>query len=197
MMMRGLQATAIWTAGLCALASTGLIAPFLSSGNAQPYILTAAALAAATGLVSLLIGVAMVHLFAGRRFESGTYLMQPCFPVDEQAEREAARLRERQQILEKRLDIDDARLCSQYMIPCTCWSFCAGSPDRNFSSAATSPATHRHRSLQNPDAEQDGLPIVYRTAREDCPFRFASAATQPDRSGCGLPLGSGTAPHRR
>lgn len=197
MMLRRLQATAIWTAGLCALAGTVLIAAFLSSGKPQPHILTAAALAAATGLVSLLIGVAMVHVFATRRFESGTWLMQACFPGDEQAEREAARLRERLRILEKRLDIDEARLCSQYAIPCTCWSLCAGSPDWDSISAAASPARHELRNLLGPDTGQNGLPIVRRAGRDDCPFRFASPATRPARSDCGLPPGSGTAAPQR
>lgn len=196
-MMRGLQATAIWTAGLCALAGTGFIAAFLTGGNPQQHILTAAALTAAIGLVSLLIGVAIVHVFAGRRFESRMYLLQPCFPGNEHAKREAAGFRERLQTLKKRLDIDEPHLCSQYMIPCTCWSFCAGSPDRKSVSAATSPARQQFRSLQDPDADQNGLPIVWRTGRGDCAFRFTSAATQPVRSECGLPAGSGSAPPLR
>lgn len=177
MIIRGLQTTALWTAGLWALAGAGFMAAFLSSRNPQPYILTAAAIAATIGLVSLLIGVVIVHVLAGRRFEWGMHLAQPGLPGNESAEDEAARFEKRLQVLDKRLNIDEPRLCSQYMIACTCWSFCVGSPDRNAVSGATSPATQELRRVQELVAAQNGLPIVCRSGRDSCPFRFASPLT--------------------
>jgi len=180
MMMRGLHTSAIWTAGLSALTGTGFVAAFLSSRNPQPYLLTVAAIAATIGLVSLLISVVMVDVLAGRQFKSEVHLAQAGLPGNESARGEAAHFQERLQVLNKRLDIDEPRLCSQYLIPCTCWSFCAVSPNRDSIPCGPLRPAQELRLVEGPVAEQNGLPIVCRTGKDNCPFRFASSAARTE-----------------
>lgn len=179
MLMRGLQTTAIWTAGLSALTGAGLLAVFLSSPNPNPHALTAAAIAAAIGVVSLLISVVIVDVLAGRRFESGMDSAQAGSPDVESARGEAARFQERLQMLDRRLDIDEPRLCSQHMIRCTCWSLCGGLPGEN--SAAAGTASSREQPQCGDESETKALPlqIIFRQGRDDCQFRFESPLGRP------------------
>ena len=80
----------------------------------------------------------------------------------------AASLEKRLEVLDKRLDVDEPRLCSQYHVACTCWSFCGGAEEKAGAAEATSPAS-------GPPAINDaGLPVVQRSGMDSCPFRYGS-----------------------
>ena len=83
-------------------------------------------------------------------------------------------LHKRREVLDQRLNIDEPRLCSQYMIPCTSWSFCAGSEGKSSVGEGTSPAAQKLIRVRNILSEAKGLPVVHRNGMDSCPFRFAS-----------------------
>lgn len=170
--MSHLQRISVCTAAFSALSGTGLIAIFLSSQNVQASVLMAAAAAAAIGVASLLLSVLAIYLVTTRRFE--TNLPRPGSPGARWVEdgTGAAALHQRREVLDGRLHVDEPYICSQHMVPCTCWSFCGRLPDQDFIRP-----TRAQCELSKPGGKP--LPVVHRSGRDDCPFRYASPAFSP------------------
>lgn len=170
--MRYLHSTATWTATLSAATGTGCIVALLSGVNPRSYFLIAAEAAATIGLVSLLVSVFVLYLLTRRQPRIklslwGALGNQPTGVG-------VACIRKRREVLDERLNIDEPRLCSQYMIPCTAWSFCAGSEVKSFVWEGTSPAAQKRNRVCSLLSEAKGLPVVHRNGKDRCPFRFAS-----------------------
>ena len=170
--MRNLHRIAIWTAALSAATAAGWIVAFLSGANPRSHVMIAAEAAATIGVVSLLLSVLVACFPALRR--SGINLALWGSRGDQQAGDGVACLRKRGEVLDQRLNIDEPRLCSQYMIPCTSWSFCAGSEGKSSVGEGTSPAAQKLIRVRNILSEAKGLPVVHRNGMDSCPFRFAS-----------------------
>jgi hypothetical protein len=158
-----LQNGALWAAAAFALWGTVLVAVFVTGSSPQQYSysLTAASVAAVLSVASLLLSLFAVCRAAERNLQA--WQAQDPGRAWEQA-REAG-TRKRSAVLKERLDLDPPRLCSQYAVACTCWSLCGAAPERDGIERA-------------PDAV---IPIVYRSGRNDCPLRFASAAARDSR----------------
>jgi len=123
--MRYLHSTATWTAALSAATGTGCIVALLFGANPRSYLLIAAEAAAMIGVVSVLVSVFVHYLLARRQPPIKLSLWGA--PGNQPAGDGVACIRKRREVLDERLNIDEPRLCSQYMIPCTAWSFCAAS----------------------------------------------------------------------
>lgn len=159
-------------AALCAAAIAGCVVAVLGAANARSYGQSETAAAAAIAAAALLVSVLVAILMARRKSRAEAALWRSA--GEQQAGDEAASLRRRRAILEQRLHVDAPHLCSQYAIPCTCWSFCASTQensaaDENELAAGQAPA--RVRKLA---AAAQGLPLVHRSGMDSCPFRFAS-----------------------
>ena len=195
MIMRFLHRTATWTAILCAVTVTGFIVAFLFGVSPQSYVLIAVEAAATIGVVSLLVSALVVHYPTWRRSVANLALRgSPGDRVDE-----TACLRRRREVLEERLQIDEPRLCSQYMIPCTCWSFCPGPEDKLSGWEGTSPAAQRLVRKWNVLSQAKDLEVVYRNGMDSCLFRFESPlrrSTSPDGA-TSSSTETGTAPRKR
>jgi hypothetical protein len=193
--MGHLQRTAIWTAALSALSGTGFVAAFLSGKDTQTYLLMAAAVAATISVAALLCSVLVVCLVTTRRFEA--HLMQP----DSRDARliedgtESASLHTRREILNGRLHVDKPHVCSQHMVPCTCWSYCGRLPDQDavLDGASRSPEEPVRVRCELSKPQGVPLPVVHRNGMDDCPLRYASSAAWPICVDSGLPIISGRA----
>jgi hypothetical protein len=171
--MHYLNSTATWTAALfAATGGIGYIVAFLSGTNPRSYVLIAAEAAATIGVVALLVSVIVVFFLTRR--ESGVNQTLRGSPGDQPAGDRVACLRKRREVLDERLNIDEPRLCSQYMIPCTSWSFCAGSDGEGSGREGTSPAAQKLVHVHNLLSETKDLPVVHRNGMDSCPFRFTS-----------------------
>ena len=168
--MRELHRTATWTAALSAATGTGCIVAFFSGANPRTYVLIAAEAAATIGVLSLLLSVLVVYLLT--RARSGTNPAVRSSPAC-QADG-AACSHKRREVLDERLKIDEPRQCSQHIIPCTCWSLCAGSEGERSVGEGTSPAARKPIGVRNVLFEAKELPAVHRNGMDNCPFRFAS-----------------------
>lgn len=170
--MSHLQRISVWTAAISALCGTGFIAVFLSSQNAQTSVLMAAAAAVTISVASVLFSVLAIYLVTRRRFE--TNLPQRGSPSARWAEdgTVAAGLHKRWEVLMGRLHVDEPHICSQHMVPCTCWSFCGRLPDQDFIKPIRTQCE-----LMKPRGTP--LPVVYRNGIDDCPFRYAAPAISP------------------
>jgi hypothetical protein len=114
--MRFLCGIAILTAALSAALATGCIDAFLSGVNARAQILIAAEAAATIGVVSLLVGVLAVYLLMRQQARTRLALRG----ARDAAGDGVACMHKRREVLDRRLNIDEPRLCSQYMFRCTC-----------------------------------------------------------------------------
>ena len=170
--MRYLHSTATWTAALSAATGTGCIVALLFGANPRSYLLIAAEAAAMIGVVSVLVSVFVHYLLARRQPPIKLSLWGA--PGNQPAGDGVACIRKRREVLDERLNIDEPRLCSQYMIPCTAWSFCAGSEVKSSGWEGTSPAAQKLIRVCNLLSEPKGLPVVHRNGMDRCPFRFAS-----------------------
>ena len=177
--MRRLHGTAIWTAGLSAATATGCFVAFVFGAIPRSQALFAAELAVATGVAALLVSVAVDYLLTLRQPRTGLSLLgaggKPS-AVDC-----SACLHKRREVLDVRLEIDEPRVCSQYMIRCTCWSFCGeAKSERSVVEAercittGTSPAAQALVRMRNLLSEAKVPPLVHRNGIENCPFRFKS-----------------------
>lgn len=170
--MRFLNNAATWIAALSVAAGSACILAFLYGDHLRSYALTAAQAAAVIGGVSLLVSVLAVNFpmlhRAGLAMESqgpfgyGT----TCWY-------------RRREVLMERLNIDEPRLCSQYIIPCTCWSFCANSDGIGSVGAGEAPAAQKSVPPSSPLAAVNGLRVVHRREMDDCQYRFASPLARP------------------
>jgi hypothetical protein len=88
-------------------------------------------------------------------------------------------LHKRREVLEQRLNIDEPRLCSQYLIACTCWSLCAGPGGKSSAGEGTSAQAQELVRVRELPPRAQGLPLVHRSGMDDCPFRFASPGARP------------------
>lgn len=175
--MRCLHSAANWTAAISTSAAAGCILVFLASANPPPYMLAAAETAAAIGMLALLLSLLALQLSVWRRIRGHP-------PPRRSLARARAGtldpdLHRRLEVLDRRLDIDESRLCTQYRIPCTCWSLCAGSEDRRRAAEGAAPAAPEGLRLNHALAEEADAPPVHRSGMDDCPFRFASPLTPP------------------
>jgi hypothetical protein len=170
--MHYLYSTATWTAALSAATGTGCIVALLSGANPRSYFLIAAEAAATIGLVSLLVSVFFLYLLTRRQPQIKLSLWGAL--GNQSAGDGVACIRKRREVLDERLNIDEPRLCSQYMISCTAWSFCAESEIKSFVWEGTSPAARERNRVCNLVSEAKGLPVVHRIGKDRCPFRFAS-----------------------
>lgn len=168
--MRDLYRTATWTAALSAATGTGCLVAFFSGANPHAYVLTAAEAAATIGVLSILLSALVVYVLTQRRSE-----MNPALRGSLACHADGPRCsHKRRAVLDDRLAIDEPRLCSQYMIPCTCWSFCAGSGSERFAGEGKLPATRNLFRVRDVLSEAKELPVVHRNGMDGCPFRFAS-----------------------
>jgi hypothetical protein len=176
MIMRYLRHNPGWFAPLSVATGTAFIIALLYATYPRSYAI-AVETALTIAVVSLSVG-ALVIYFAMRRLEIA--LASPGSPGDRPAADSAACSSARCGILDERLKIDEAHLCSQYMIPCTCWSFCAGSGAKRRDGAGTSPADQKVIRILPLSPEAKDLPLVYRRGMVNCPFRFASPLARPE-----------------
>jgi hypothetical protein len=183
--MRKSHNIATWTALLSIVTATGCIVAFPPGANPQSHVLIGAEAAATIGVVSLLLSVLVACFPALRR--SGINLALWGSRGDQQAGDGVACLRKRREVLNQRLNIDEPRLCSQYMIPCTSWSFCGGSKDKSSAGEGTSPAAPELVHVRNLPSEAKGLPVVHRNGMDNCPFRFASLCAGSASADCVAP----------
>jgi hypothetical protein len=170
--MRYRHRIAILTAALSAAIATGCIAAFLSGANPRSHVLIGAEVAATIGVVSLLVSVLVAYLLMRR--QPRIKLTQRSAPDKLPASDCIACLDKRREVLDQRLNIDEPRLCSQYMIVCTSWSFCAGSDGQSSAGEDTTPAAPELIRERNLLSQAKGLPVVHRNGMYNCPFRFAS-----------------------
>ena len=170
--MRYLLSIAIWTAALCAATAAERIIAFLSGANPQSQSLIAAEAAATIGVVSLLLSVLVLYALARRqpRLKLAPWGADGDLPAGDWV----ARLHKRREVLDERLNIDAARLCSEHMVACTCWSFCAGSKGKGAVGEDTSPAAEKIIRVRDLLPQTQALPLVHRNGMDSCPFRFAS-----------------------
>jgi hypothetical protein len=170
--LRDPRGSAIWVATGSAVLGVACIIWFLSVENSQLYSLIAAQAAAITGLLAILLS-AILTLVQGRQDADRVFAGNG--PRDCQAQSEsAAGARKRRQVLNQRLEIDEPKLCSQHLIRCTCWSFCAGAEETRLALAAGLPQALRPDPSRNFAPDTARLSVVHRNGRNDCPFRHAS-----------------------
>ena len=124
------------------------------------------------GLASLLAGVLVVYLVIRRQSKINPALMHS--PGDRPYGDGIASLQKRREVLAERLDIDKPHVCSQYMIPCTSWSFCASSADKNPDGKGAPPTVQRLVPMRDLLSKVNGLPVVHRSGMDDCQFRFTA-----------------------
>jgi hypothetical protein len=170
--MRYLHSVAIWTAALFAALATGRIVALLSGADARAQVLISAEAAATTGAASLLLSVLVVYLLTRRQPRLklapwGATRKLPAGDCD-------AGFHKRREVLEQRLNVDEPRLCSQYMIACTAWSFCAGSEGKDSAGEGTPAQAQKLIRVFELPPQAQGLPLVHRNGMDNCPFRFAS-----------------------
>ena len=170
--MRYLHSTVTWTATLFATTGIGCIVALLSGANPRSSFLIAAEATAAIGVVSVLVSVFVHALLTRRQLRIKESLWDA--PGNQPTSDGVARMRKRRKVLDERLNIDEPRLCSQYIIPCTAWSFCAASDVKSSVWEGSSPAAQKLIRACNLLLETKGLPVVRRNGMDRCPFRFAS-----------------------
>jgi hypothetical protein len=168
--MRYLLGIAIWTAALSAATATARIVAFLSGADPLAPILSVAEVAAIVGVALLLLGAFAVYLLTQRQLKLAPWGVRGDLPAGDWA----ACLHRRREVLDQRLRIDEPHLCSQYLIACTCWSFCAGSKGKGALGEDTSPAPGRIIRVCDLLPQTQALPLVQRNGMDSCPFRFAS-----------------------
>ena len=172
MKMRYLHSIANWTAALCAASGVACIFAYMSVTGSRTYALIAAEAAATIGVVSLLVSVLTVYLLMRRQ---SAVISVPGRASGERWHSEStARDRARREVLSGRLDIDEPQVCSQYMITCTCWSFCAGSDGETPPCVEPLSAAKKAVPMRNLLSKVNGLPVVRRNGKDSCPFRFTS-----------------------
>ena len=165
--MRHPHSTAIWMTALSAATVTACIVAYVSGENSRSLVLIAAQAAATIGAVSLLVSVLVASFLTRLNL---AFRSSPAGQGDG-----AACLDRRREVLDERLNIDEPRLCSQYMIPCTCWSLCGGSGDENCDSGAMSPGVRRLIRIRSQRSDANDLRVVHRKGRDSCSFRFGSS----------------------
>jgi hypothetical protein len=170
--MRYLHSVAIWTAALFAALATGRIVALLSGADARAHVLISAEAAATTGAATLLLSVLVVYLLTLRqpRLKLTPWGATRKLPAGDCA----ASFHKRREVLEQRLNVDEPRLCSQYMIACTAWSFCAGSELKGSAREGTPAQAQKLIRMFELPPQAQGLPLVHRSGMDSCPFRFAS-----------------------
>jgi hypothetical protein len=163
-----LQTVALSAAVFFALWGTALVAVFVTDSSPQPhqysYSLTGASVAAMLSVASLVLSLFTLCRAAEKNLQVLTRRGQDSSPEHQGAGEASMRIRS--VVLNERLDIDPPHLCSQYAVACTCWSLCGAGPEKD---GVARPA----------DA---AMPIVHRSGRNDCPLRFAAAATRQARA---------------
>jgi hypothetical protein len=159
--MGRLQKTAAALTAICALSGTGFIAAFVFSVDPGGHRLAAAGAVAAACLASLLYALLVVSLTRQR----GEVVRSK-----EQGDN-CRWLKERQELLDIRLHIDEPRLCSHHEVACTCWSLCGPVPP----SEGISKIIQFHHSRP-----EETLAVVARKAIDDCPFRYARPVIPAD-----------------
>ena len=183
--IRYLHSIANWTAAVCATLGIACVFAYTSAANSRSYVLIAAEAAATIGVAALLVSVLVVYLLIRR--QSTIIAASSSTPGDRSAGDCVACGHERREVLNDRLDIDEPRVCSQYMIACTCWSFCAGSKHENAPCAETLAAAGRTVPMRNLLSKVNGLPVVRRNGMDNCPFRFASPFARLGRADGDVP----------
>ena len=170
--MRRLHRIEMGTAAISAAAAAGCIVAFVSGVNPRSYVLIAAGAAATIGVVSLLLNALVAFSTLRRRagMEPAVWRTHGDRGVGDGADS----LRKRCEVLNQRLHVDEPHLCSQYMIACTCWSFCAGAVDDVSVAKRTSPDAQKLACERSLLAEEIGLAMVHRDGMDSCPFRFSS-----------------------
>ena len=140
-MMTRIRKTMLWMATLCAAIGVAFIVAFLQSRQPHGDLLVDATLAASLAAAALFASVVFVCLDSLRRPQTRAPSLNPptvgraaAAPVPVHA-----LLQERQDVLQERLHVDEARVCSQAQAPCTCWSFC-GSDTESPAGASPLPA---------------------------------------------------------
>jgi len=166
--MRTVHRAAIRIATLCAAIGATCIVALLCGANWQAPILVAANVAVAIAVGAIFASVlALVH---STRQWPGTNWAS----ANARAHEGADSSRWRRAVLEHRLDVDEPRLCSQYAMRCTCWSFCGGTANERLAARATVPGEQQPDSRSSPRSQAHSLPIVRRSGMHNCPFRFKS-----------------------
>lgn len=177
--MRKLHRVETGTAALCAVTAAGSIVAFLCGASPHSNLLIAAEATSAIAVATLLASVLGAEFLAWRRSASELALWASSddpHPADC-----ADCLHQRLEVLDRRLQVDEPHLCSQYGIACTCWSFCA-STDASSEGSCTEraiPAAQKPESARRPIPEARCLPLVYRSGMNNCPFRFAPLVAAP------------------
>jgi len=167
------QQLEIWTAGLSAATAMGCVVAPLGGVSPRSYLLFTAETAAAISVASLLLGVLLAWFVRRRQAGIKRTMPSPDRKVQQHVD-PAGCMRKRREVLDQRLAVDDPRLCSQYTIACTCWSFCADSASRRAVGNSDSSAVPAIDLERIPQAQGKGLPIVQRSGMDNCPFRFAA-----------------------
>ena len=176
------QKATLWLAAIFACIGTACIAVYLTIRKPEGYLLLGAAIAAAFSAVSLFVGVIFVCIESARHKRLAVQRVVPSpEPVSNSAV--AEQIKQRQQVLGERLNIDEPRFCSQAKAPCTAWSFCGSVPD----TAIEKTATHiEERESQNSVSSQttvhniQPLPVILRKAKPASCLALTSVAENVD-----------------
>ena len=182
--MRYLHDAATWVAALSVATGIACIIAFLYGTNPQSDALTTAEAAAAIGGISLLVSILVVNFPTQRRAGPGDSL------DERQAGYGEVSWYKRRELLVERLNIDEPRLCSQYIIPCTCWSFCAESNVIGSAGNGESPAVQKNSLPASPLSAAHCLRVVHRDGMDSCQFRFASPLARPVPNDGAMPCSS-------
>ena len=131
-----LQKMTLWLAALFALAGIACVMAFLLQQKTDGDLLHQATMATFFSTASLLLGVTFICARSSRQLRTSRLVIGAA----ELASRVSyvsvlEQFRYRHALLGERLKIDEPRLCTQTMKPCTAWSFCGSVPDE--SAAAT------------------------------------------------------------
>ena len=169
--MQHSQDIANWTAALSAATAAGFVVAILIRPDSPSYVFVAAEVAATVGVAALLLSLFALRLpvWSQLRHELAQWYVGARGRPGGGA---AADSDKRLEILNSRLDIDDSRLCTQYLIPCTCWSLCAGPGDKRTDTATG--IAPRGPCAGKPLPEEQDLPLVHRSGMDSCPFRFVA-----------------------
>lgn len=155
----------LWIAALCALTGTILVLSFLDATENQAYLLDGMEVAALMSMAALTVNLALNLIERDEELYADA-----AAPAEESGDAAAASLRRDE--IDKRLQIDEPRLCLEKKMFCTWWSFCGG--DSGLGSVPSTPE-FRSRSTSGPADPQaipgeDSIPTVDRGNVTDCPF---------------------------
>lgn len=153
-----IQRIALWLAALSMTAGMACIAAFLHTRDSVEYLLGSALFFALFGVACVFLSV--IAIWIGSSWFA--FSLRPVFLGQSGAVQISSSMPDqlsiRQEIVSKRLEIDERRFCEETRSPCTSWSLCAPRKEGNATGGNGCP-----RELSVFDENPEGLPIVQRS----------------------------------